>query len=101
MRALMVLILLPACLAGGKGSDLIQAIREAGLDPAECYRVRDLSFARDEAQIFLTDGYLIFGKPAGDARVAAVFSADVEGGDAHRRTEHGGALHRGDLCFRR
>jgi Peptidase family M1 domain len=82
----MSFLLLAACLHGGQGSDLIKAIRAAGLDPTECYRVRDVSFARDEAQVFLTDGYLIFGSPigaaVGDRRVTAVFSADAEGGDA-------------------
>ncbi len=52
------------------------------LDPAECYRVRDLHLTRDEAQLFFTDGYLIFGKSAGKEPVSAFFSADVEGGDA-------------------
>jgi hypothetical protein len=44
--------------------------------------VRDISFARDEAQIFLTDGYLIFGAAVKGRATTAVFSADVEGGDA-------------------
>ncbi len=43
----------------------MKTIRELGLDAAECYRVRDISFGRDEAQIFLTDGYLIFGSKTG------------------------------------
>ncbi len=67
---------------GGRGADLMNAIREAGLDVNECYRVRDISFARDEAQIFLTDGYLMFGTAVGSRRVTAIFSADTEGGDA-------------------
>jgi len=52
------------------------------LDPAQCYRVREFSLYKDEARIFLTDGYLIFAKPIAGAPMAAVFSADVEGGDA-------------------
>src|SRR5271163_4654376 len=80
-RLLLLTLMIPAVLAGGRGNDLIRAIREAGLDAAECYRVRDISFARDEAQVFLTDGYLIFGKAVGGRRTTAVFSADTEGGD--------------------
>ena len=37
---------------------------------------------RDETRIFLTDGYLIFAKPVAGVRMSAVFTADVEGGDA-------------------
>jgi len=81
-RLLVLVLTIPVLLAGGQGADLIQAIREAGLDPGECYRVRDVSFARDEAQVFLTDGYLLFGKAVNGRRTTAVFSADTEGGDA-------------------
>jgi len=52
------------------------------LDPGECYRVRDVALPKDEARIFFTDGYLIFGKPVAGVRMSAVFAADVEGGDA-------------------
>jgi len=52
------------------------------LDPGECYRVRDVALPKDEARIFLTDGYLIFAKPVAGVRMSAVFTADVEGGDA-------------------
>jgi hypothetical protein len=86
MRVLLISILLAAGLYGGQGNDLMKTIRESGLDATECYRVRDISFGRDEAQIFLTDGYLIFGSKTGalygDRRVTAVFSAETDGGDA-------------------
>jgi hypothetical protein len=81
-RLLSIFLIFPALLAGGQGTDLLRAIRDAGLDATECYRVRDVSFARDEAQVFLTDGYLILGKAVEGRRLTAVFSADVEGGDA-------------------
>ncbi len=61
--------------------DLARRLREAGLDPEQCYRVRDLSLAREDAKIFLTDGYLIFGKPVGGRPIAAVFTTEVDGGD--------------------
>jgi len=67
--------------AAVSASDLAREIREISLDPGECYRVRDLALPKDEARIFLTDGYLIFAKPVAGARTAAVFAADVESGD--------------------
>jgi hypothetical protein len=62
-------------------ADLARLVREAGLDPGECYRVRDLSFAKDDIKLYLNEGYLIFSKPAMGQRLSAVFTADVEGGD--------------------
>ena len=52
-----------------------------GLDPAACYRVRDVSFAKEDIRLYLTEGYLIFSKPVMGQRLAAVFTTDVEGGD--------------------
>jgi Peptidase family M1 domain len=66
----------------GSGAALAAQLREISLDPQECYRVRDLSFSREDARFFFTDGYLIFAKPLSGAITAAVFSTDVEGGDA-------------------
>ena len=63
-------------------ADLGRAILAAGLDRSACYHVRDLEFSEEDAQFYLTDGYLIFGKPVNGAPIAAVFSADLEGGDA-------------------
>lgn len=68
--------------AGGVAADLARSLREAGLDPAECYRVRDLNLNKEGARFYFTDGYLIFGKPVGTNRTSAVFTTDVEGGDA-------------------
>ena len=51
------------------------------MDPAECYRVRDLSFVKDDIKLYLNDGYLIFSKPVLGQRLAALFTTDVEGGD--------------------
>lgn len=66
---------------GGKAAELARAIRGISLDPEECYRIRDLTLIREDARIYLTDGYLLFGTPAAGRRIVAVFSADVEGGD--------------------
>jgi hypothetical protein len=67
--------------SGPTASELARSIHEAGLDPQECYRVRDLSFRKDDIRVYLTDGYLIFSKPAAGQRISAVFTTDVEGGD--------------------
>src|SRR5271169_6315881 len=67
--------------AGPSAAELARSIREAGLDPDQCYRVRDLSFQKEDIKIYLTDGYLIFSRPVEGERRAAVFTAEVEGGD--------------------
>jgi hypothetical protein len=72
-------ILCPLLLAAETpGVQYAHAIHEAGLDPQECYRVRDIAFARDDVHIYFTDGYLIFGKPVNGRRLSAVFSAEDE-----------------------
>jgi hypothetical protein len=77
---------LALCLAApvwaGEADSLAGAIRESSFDRQECYRVRDLTLAIEDIKIYLTDGHLIFGRPVGGKRIAAVFVADVEGGDA-------------------
>ena len=44
-------------------ADLGRAVLSAGLDRSACFHVRDLEFSEEDAQFYLTDGYLIFGKP--------------------------------------
>ncbi|MGA3019141.1 MAG: M1 family aminopeptidase [Bryobacteraceae bacterium] len=68
-------------LAAGTGADVVRGIRENSFDPDQCYRVRDLSIIKGDLKIYLTDGHLIFAKPVAGRRIAAVFTADVEGGD--------------------
>src|ERR1035438_10303196 len=68
-------------LAAGTGADVARGIRENSFDHDECYRVRDFSIVKDDLKIYLTDGHLIFSKPVAGHRIAAVFVADVEGGD--------------------
>ena len=82
MRALALLLFVPALLEAGKGADLLASLRDVTLDPSECYRVREINIARDEAQFYFTDGYLIFAKPIGSTRTTAIFSAAAEGGEA-------------------
>jgi Peptidase family M1 domain len=63
-------------------ADLGKAVLSARLDPTACFRVRDLEISQEDARFYLTDGYIIFGKPVNGAPVSAVFSAEIEGGDA-------------------
>ncbi|MCC6263957.1 MAG: hypothetical protein IT169_10300 [Bryobacterales bacterium] len=66
----------------GAIANLAREVREAGLDALECYRVRDLDFTREDARIYLTEGYLIFGKEVNGRRFSAVFIGETDGGDA-------------------
>ncbi|MCS7025762.1 MAG: M1 family aminopeptidase [Bryobacteraceae bacterium] len=75
------LLLCSAALNGATAGELAKLARSSGLDPAACYRVRDLRFARDELKIYFSEGYLVFAKPVQGQRVAAIFSTEVEGGD--------------------
>jgi hypothetical protein len=69
------------CASGPSAAEMARTIHSAALDPEECYRVRDLSFRKDDIRLYFTDGYLIFSKPAAGERISAVFTTDVEGGD--------------------
>jgi hypothetical protein len=83
-RSFLLLLICAAAAARASGpsaTELARSIHEAALDPGECYRVRDLSFRKDDIRIYFTDGYLIFSKPAAGQRISAVFTTDVEGGD--------------------
>lgn len=83
MRAFVLAVLAPAALwAGGVAGEVAGELRKAELDPEQCYRVRDLRFARDELKVYFNDGYLIFAKPIHGQVVSAVFSGEVEGGGA-------------------
>jgi hypothetical protein len=64
------------------GPAIAQAIREAALDPEACFRVREMNFNKEDLRFYLTDGFLMFAKPVMGQRLFAVFSAEVEGGDA-------------------
>jgi hypothetical protein len=66
----------------GEADSLARAIREDSFDRQQCYRVRDLTLAVEDIKVYLTDGHLIFSRPVAGQPIAAVFVADVEGGDA-------------------
>src|SRR3954453_12957719 len=78
---ILLALLLPLPAFGSTAADTARAVRDNSFDRDECYRVRDLTFVKDDVRLYLTDGHLIFSKPIAGHRVAAVFSADVEGGD--------------------
>lgn len=61
---------------------LAQELKEAGLDPEACFRVRDFQYRRAEARFYFTDGVLIFRKPVRGLRTAALFVASEDIGDA-------------------
>jgi hypothetical protein len=82
LRSLAIAFLAAPSLLAGTAVDVARAVVDAGLDPSECYRLRDLHFATDRAKFFFSDGYLILGRPIGGRRITALFSTDVEGGDA-------------------
>ena len=67
--------------AGPTVAETARAVKAAGLDLDQCYRVRDLSLYKDDIKLYFNDGYLIFSKPVAGERIAAVFTADVEAGD--------------------
>src|SRR3954447_19408387 len=77
---LALLLRMPAA-AAGTAADIARAIRENSFDREECYRVRDLTLIKEDIKLYFTDGHLIFSKPVAGRRIAAVFAADVEGGD--------------------
>ncbi len=80
-RLLATFLAIAGLAAAASPSEIVRAIRENALDPAACFRVRDLSFAKEDVRVYLNEGYLIFTKPVEGRRTAALFSADVEGGD--------------------
>jgi hypothetical protein len=64
-----------------QGAALARSIQDAGFDPEECYRIRDLTLQKEDIRLYLTDGYLIFSKPVAGEPRSALFTAEVEGGD--------------------
>jgi hypothetical protein len=63
-------------------ADLARLVNQITLDPGECYRITDLNFSKEDVRIYLTSGYISFAKPVNGTRLAAIFTADVEAGDA-------------------
>lgn len=72
----------PAAPGPPSAAALAAEIRQGSLDPEACYRVRDLTIEREDARIYLTDGYLIFGRPVAGRRIFAAFQTAEAGDDA-------------------
>ena len=68
--------------AAAGGAELARSVREVELDSAECFRVHEIQIDKDDIHFYFTDGYIIFGKPVNGTRTVAVFTAEVEAGDA-------------------
>ena len=66
----------------GVAADLDQEIQHDTLDPAQCYRVIDLNFSKEDVKIYLASGYLVFTKPVRGTHLGALFVASADGGDA-------------------
>lgn len=81
MRLISALLLAPVLFGETPGPGMVEEFRAAGLDSQACFRVRDLQFSKDEARFYLNEGLIVFRKPVNGVRTAAVFSAEVEGGD--------------------
>lgn len=83
LRLLMPLLAAWAAARGqSRLEELARGLKELEFDAARCYRVRELLLQKEDAKIYLTDGYLILSKPLGGGPVAAVFTSEVEGGEA-------------------
>ena len=63
-------------------ASLALQLERISLDPAECYRVLELSLAKEDLKVYLTSGYLIFTQPIAGVRLGATFVADYDAGDA-------------------
>lgn len=57
------------------------ALKELTFDASQCWRVRDLALVREDVKLYFTDGYVMMSRPVAGAPLAALFWAEVEGGD--------------------
>ncbi len=82
LSPLLALIITAVPLLGTNSArDLSDRLRAAGLDSEACYRVRELVLAKEDARLFFTEGYLIFGTPVDGRRHSALFYGQIDGGD--------------------
>lgn len=69
-------------MAADTAAALGEQLKQLELDPAQCYRVRDLEFQREDIGLFFKDGLMVFSKPVAGQRLMAVFHAGEAGDDA-------------------
>ncbi len=74
----LLLLTVSACLtlAASNVHEQLDRLLALKLDPAACYRVRDLFLERDDVKLYFTDGYLIFAEALEGREAAALFLAD-------------------------
>lgn len=70
-----VLLLLAGLLPGQAVENYRSQIKGLQLDPAQCYRVRDLVLEREDVKFYFTDGLLIFAEPIDGRDIGAFFIA--------------------------
>ena len=68
--------------ASNRAAQLGALLAQSEFDPDACYRVNDLKIVREDVSVYLTSGYLILARKVNGVRSAALFSADVDAGDA-------------------
>jgi hypothetical protein len=71
----------PPSPSGGPAVAIAAALKEIAFDPARCWRVRDLPIARQDLKLYLSEGFVLLSKPLANAPIAALFWAEIEGGD--------------------
>ena len=81
-RGLAILALIAPIYATTTAADVGRAVAQLTLDPDECYRVSELNFSKEDVRIYLTSGYITFAKPVEGKRLGAIFTTDIEAGDA-------------------
>ena len=62
-----------ACSGAESAAALAKLLQSAGLDAEACYRVRDLSFQKDDLRFYLTEGHVIFSRAVEGRRFGALF----------------------------
>ena len=72
---ILAVLSLTHALHAGVAGDHLRSIRQVGLDPDRCYRVRDVLLEREDIKIYFTDGYLIFGERVHGRDIAFAFVA--------------------------
>jgi len=82
MRLLAILFVPLLAYAVTGGAEVAREVREVELDSTECYRVHDVQLNKDDIHLYFTDGYIIFGKPINGIHTTAVYTDEVEAGDA-------------------
>jgi len=85
VRVLPTVILLaaiPRCILAASAAEVGDQVEHISLDAAECYRILDLNFAKEDLKIYLASGYLIFAKPIAGAHLGAIFVTSEVAGDA-------------------